>query len=82
MRVIFRIPNGGGGMVQGMASAELKQTIAAWEEIHGTDHIARHSKQGWFWHVEFDSERSWVLFLTTFQPKHPHWWKNCRIEKG
>ena len=78
--VKFRIPNGGGGMVQGMASAEIKREILAWEELHGKEHISVHIKQGWYWAVEFSSNRSLVLFLTTFKPERSHWQTNMRVE--
>ena len=78
--VKFRIPNGGGGMVQGMASAELKKELTAWQDRHGLDHIHSSTKQGWYWHVEFVDDRSLVLFLTTFKPQRDHWLSNMRVE--
>ena len=78
--VKFRIPNGGGGMVQGMASAEIKKEILAWEDRYGLDHIHTSSKQGWYWHVEFAEQRSLVLFLLTFKPSRDHRLTNMRVE--
>ena len=80
--VKFRIPNGGGGMVQGMASAEIRKEILAWEAVHGSEHITTHIKQGWYWAVEFSTARSFILFLSTFKPERDYWLRNMSIEKG
>lgn len=79
MKVRFRIPQGGGGIVQGMASAELKSELASWEEQYSNTHILGIDRMGWYWSVEFTSTRSLVLFLTTFKPKRDHWWRHARL---
>lgn len=78
--VKFRIPNGGGGIVQGMASAEFLREVMAWKVLYGETHINEYTKQGWYWLVDFHSTRSMVLFLTTFKPSNDFWMKNCSIE--
>lgn len=80
MKIEFRIPNGGGGMVQGMASAELKREVDLWEQTHGTRHIRCQTRHGYYWYIEFNCVRSLVLFLLTFRPQRDHWLRNYRIK--
>lgn len=82
IKVSFRIPSGGGGMVQGMASGELAQELQEWVRNYTECDIFNNiKKQGYHWTIEFINERDAVAFIQTFNPKREHWWNNAKIER-
>ncbi len=77
MIVIFRVPNGGGGIVQGMAYAELNHLLKEWKEQHGDCYSTLNIRYHRI--LDFKTKKAFLLFLKTFRPNREHWWLNAKI---
>ena len=77
MIVIFRVPNGGGGLVQGLAYGELNHLLKEWKEQNGDCYTTLNI--GYYRILDFKTKKAFRIFLKTFRPKREHWWKNAKI---
>lgn len=79
MTVTFRVPSGGGGIVQGISYAEINKSLSQWVADYGESFTV--TNNGYYRTLYFTNKSKFSLFLKTFRPEREHWWQNAKIEE-
>lgn len=77
MTVTFKVPSGGGGIVQGICYAEINKSLTQWATDHGECFTV--TNNGYYRTLHFTNKSKFSLLLKTFRPEREHWWQNAKI---